>query len=86
MQASNVLENIVLKLKTLYCRTNRSDIVSEVLKIFDEKYFDREIKTLEKKFFDEKAAIKEMLKSKESLDLEKTLRKIIKMKSKESSP
>ena len=76
------LSQIASALRALHCRMNASELGSEIVNIFFEKYFEGETKSLEKKFFDEKLFLAKALRSKGDGDIEASLRKILKMKSK----
>ncbi len=68
----------VQELRGSHCTLNMSDFVNAVLEIFFEKHYNKEKKSIEKQFFDEKKYLKRLLASPVKEDLEASLRSYLK--------
>lgn len=80
-ESSRFLDSMTGELRSLHCKMSRSELASEIVKIFFEKYFTRDSKRLEKLFFDERGFLTKILQSANTEEVETSLRKILKMKS-----
>ncbi len=81
-EATEYLENMIGELKSLHCKASGSELVSEIIKIFKYKYFDKNLKDFEKVFFDQRRFLSKALLSTNIEDVEKSLKKLLKMKTK----
>ncbi len=76
----NLINEKIKELKDKSCKLNPSLFSSEIIKIFFAKYYQKEIDSIEKKFFDERAYLKTLLRdsngSKE--DLSKSIELLLK--------